>query len=77
VTGVFLSARRVLDSTGRRIRDFGGRDPELRGLVGELAAEGDTFAAPMPALALKEAHFASANMARTRDAQGRSLKRRG
>lgn len=75
--GDYLSARRVLESTGRRIRDYAGRDPELRGLVGELAAEGDTFSAPMPALALKAAHFASANMARTRDAQGRSLKRRG
>ncbi len=75
--GDYVSARRILDATGHRIRAYAGRDPELRGLVGELAAEGDTFAAPMPAMALKEAHFASANMARTRDSQGRSLKRRG
>ena len=74
--GDYGSARRVLDATGRRIRAYAGRDPELRGLVGELASEGDTFAAPMPALALKDVHFASANLARTRDAQGRSVKRR-
>ena len=73
--GDYASARRVLDATGRRIRAYAGRDPELRGMVEELESEGDTFAAPMAPMALKEAHFASANMARTRDSQGRSRRR--
>ena len=64
-----------LDATARRIRNYAGRDPELRALVGELESEGDTFAAPMPPMALKEAHFASANVARSRDSHGRSRRR--
>jgi hypothetical protein len=40
-----------------------------------LADEGMVFAAPMSAPSLKEAHFASANMARSRDAMGRSLRK--
>lgn len=73
--GEYANARRVLDATGRRIRAYAGRDPELRGMVKDLESEGDTFAAPMAPMALKEAHFASANMARTRDSQGRSKRR--
>ncbi len=75
--GDYANARRVLDATRRRIRAYAGRDAEMRGMVNDLEAEGDTFAAPMAPMALKEAHFASANVARTRDSQGRSLKRRG
>jgi Ca-activated chloride channel family protein len=74
--GDYAGAHRVLGSTGRRIRAYAGRDAALRGMVKDLESEGDTFAAPMAPMALKEAHFASANMARTRDSLGRS-KRRG
>jgi Ca-activated chloride channel family protein len=74
--GDYVGARRVLDATGRRIRGYAGHNPTLRNMVTELHDEGETFAAPMPAMALKEAHFASANLARTRDSMGRSRKER-
>jgi hypothetical protein len=73
--GDYEAARRILGATSRRIRAYAGRDAEMRGMAKELESEGDTFSAPMPAMAPKEAHFASANLARTRDAQGRSRRR--
>jgi hypothetical protein len=51
------------------------RDEQLMRIVDELEADMQQFAAPMTAPQLKEVHFASANMARSRDASGRSLKR--
>ncbi|HSL34193.1 MAG TPA: VWA domain-containing protein [Candidatus Limnocylindrales bacterium] len=74
--GDYVAARQVLDATGRRIRAYAGHNATLRKMVTELQDEGETFAAPMPAMALKEAHFASANLARTRDAMGRSRRER-
>lgn len=74
--GDYAAARQVLDSTGRRIRSYAGRNPKLREIVGELESEGQAFSAPMAPMALKEAHFASANLARTRDALGRSRRER-
>ena len=44
-------------------------------LIRSLGQEQRVFAAPMAAPALKQAHFASANMLRSRDASGRSVKR--
>ena len=52
-----------------------GRDPELRALVGELESEAQEFDAPMPAMALKEAHFNASNTARSRDFTGKALRR--
>lgn len=74
--GDYVAARKVLDATGRRIRAYAGRNPKLREIVGELEGEGQTFSAPMPAMALKEAHFASSNLQRTRDVLGRSRRQR-
>lgn len=74
--GDFAAARHVLVATAKRIRGYAGRDPVLRGLIAELEGEVDTFTAPMSAMSLKEAHFASGNMARMRDAEGRSLRSR-
>ena len=50
-------------------------DRVLRDLIDELGTEQVTFAAPMAEPRLKEAHFASANALRSRDATGRSVKR--
>jgi hypothetical protein len=44
-------------------------------LVDSLNDERTTFSAPMTERSLKRAHFASANLLRSRDAQGRSVKR--
>lgn len=74
--GDFAAARHVLVATAKRIRAYAGRDPQLRALIAELEGELDTFTAPMSAMSLKEAHFASGNMARMRDPEGRSLRSR-
>jgi hypothetical protein len=74
--GDYEAARRVLEATAKRVRRYAGRDAELRGIVQALEDQTQQFARPMPALALKEAHFASANVARSRDVLGRSLRRR-
>jgi hypothetical protein len=52
------------------------RDAELRGIAEALEGETHQFAAPMSSVHLKAAFFASANVARSRDASGRSLKRK-
>jgi Ca-activated chloride channel family protein len=74
-TGDFEGARRVLEGTAGRIRLYAGSDPETTALVDALTRERATFSAPMPERSLKQAHFASANLLRSRDVQGRSVKR--
>ena len=74
--GDFEGARRVLDGTADRIRGYAASDPETTALVDALTRERATFSAPMPERSLKRAHFASANLLRSRDAEGRSVKRR-
>jgi hypothetical protein len=74
--GDYIHARRAVEATASRIRKYAGRDPEMRALVSELETEAQQFAAPMAPAMLKEAHFAAAGSARSRDASGRSLRRR-
>jgi hypothetical protein len=74
--GDFDGARRVLEGTAKRIRKYAGRDSDLRSLIAELEGETARFAAPMPARLLKEVHFASANVARSRDMSGRAMRSR-
>ncbi|MGP1674849.1 MAG: hypothetical protein ACTS8Z_06530, partial [Candidatus Limnocylindrales bacterium] len=64
------------DATAKQIRRSAGRDPELRALVEDLVAEEARFAAPMSAPVLKSVHFQSANVARSRDSMGRSMRSR-
>jgi Ca-activated chloride channel family protein len=73
--GDYEGARRILDGTARRIRGYAAHDRVLRELIDELREEQVTYAAPMAEPSLKQAHFASANMLRSRDASGRSVKR--
>ena len=73
--GDYDGARRILDATARRIRGYAGHDPVLREVVDELREEQVTYAAPMAEPSRKQAHFASANALRSRDASGRSVKR--
>jgi len=70
----FRAAMHALEATAKRIRSYAGRDDQLRALVRELEAEAEQFAAPMPALALKEAHYSSSNLARTRTVDGRAMR---
>lgn len=73
--GDYLRSRRALESTAARIRKYASGDPELRGLAEALVSEAQVFAAPMAEPSLKQAYFASANLARSRDPMGRSVKR--
>jgi Ca-activated chloride channel family protein len=75
-SGDYDHARHVLASTARRIRKYAGQDPELRKIAAELEANGDQFAAAVSAPMLKQVYYASANMARSRDASGKSMKTR-
>ena len=49
-----------------------GKDAELRELARVLEAEQGVYAAPMAEPLRKQAHFASANALRSRDAMGHS-----
>ena len=73
--GDFIQARWALTSTAERIRSYADDDPELLGLVRALESDAPTFAAPMSEPGRKNAHYASANLLRSRDMQGRSVKR--
>ncbi len=73
--GDYAGAQRILDATARRILEYAGQDATMRDLVDELAREQVRFSAAMPEPGLKAVHFASANLLRSRDASGRSLKR--
>jgi Ca-activated chloride channel family protein len=73
--GDFSGAQRILQATARRIQEYVGRDAAMRDMVDALGREEVSFSAPMAEPSLKQAHFASANMLRSRDAAGRSIKR--
>ena len=74
--GDFAAARWALEAVARRIRDYAGNDPILRGLARDLEGQVPAFVAPMAEASRKQIHFASANLARTRDPFGRSIKGR-
>ena len=72
--GDYRGARETLSGVARRIRDYAGRDHELREIVAELDRETDLMSAPMEELSRKQAFFASANMARMRTFDGKATK---
>ncbi len=74
-SGDFLQARSAIASVAERISSYAGRDPELRELVKALQAEQTVFAAPMAEASRKSLHYASANVARSRDASGHAMRR--
>ena len=73
--GDYAGARHALDATAGRIRVYAGGDPEMGALIDTMVREEAVFAAPMAEPSRKRMHFASANMLRSRDAAGRSVKR--
>lgn len=73
--GDYDGARRLLKRTEGRIRTYAGRDADLRAIVNELEAEGPAYIRLMAAPELKQRHFASANLARGRTAQGAAIRR--
>ena len=74
--GRYGPASERLASVGRRIREYAGTDAQLVALADELEAQTADYAAPMPAAALKQAHFASVNFSRGRDSTGSARKAR-
>jgi hypothetical protein len=74
--GDFEGARKVVKGVARRIREYAGRDVVMRALLHELESEAEQFHRPMAPALLKELHFASANMARSRDMSGRAMRNR-
>jgi len=73
--GDYVGAQQILDATARRIRGYAGHDQEMRSIIDALEREQIMFAGQMAEPSLKQAYFASANVQRSRDATGRSVKR--
>ncbi len=71
-TGDFRAATHELRQVAGQIAGYAGSDPELRAIVAELHAEEGRWAAPMPAMALKEAHAQSSYALRSRAPDGRA-----
>ena len=74
--GQFDAARRALNGVAGRVRDYAGSDPALRAVLAELQTDAAAYAAPMMEMERKTRHFASSNVARSRDAQGKSRQHR-
>ncbi len=73
--GDFVGAGRRMAGTAERIRSYADGDPDLLRLADSLVLETHDFAAPMAEMSRKQRHFASANMLRSRDSFGHSIKR--
>jgi Ca-activated chloride channel family protein len=73
--GRYEEASQALDGVRRRVAAYAGTDPDLRSIVAELRAEAPVFAAAMPEMARKQAHFAASACMRMRTPDGRSVKR--
>jgi Ca-activated chloride channel family protein len=72
--GRFAEARRVLEATERRIRQYAGNDPELQQIAARLREDQSLYEEHMTALAMKKQHFASYNVTHRRDATGKARK---
>jgi Ca-activated chloride channel family protein len=72
--GDYRRAGDLLAATAARIRSYAGSDPELRALVDELTARHVVMEAPVPEYERKQMHYASANLARSRMPDGRSIR---
>ena len=72
--GDYDSANHVLGAVAKRIRSYAGRDSEMRATIAELERDAMEVAAPMPAAALKEMHFASHNVTHARRVDGKAIR---
>ena len=73
--GEFDAARNVLAATRARIEAYAGSDPEIGKVLGTMVQEQVVYAAPMAEASRKQAYFSTTNAMRSRDVQGRSVKR--
>src|SRR4051794_12746489 len=72
--GNYGQANHVLGAVAKRIRSYAGRDSEMRATIAELERDAMEVAAPMPAAALKEMHFASYNVTHARRGDGKAVR---
>src|SRR4051794_33382085 len=72
--GDYHEANRVLGAVAKRIRSYAGRDTQIRDVIAELERDAAEVAAPMPAAALKEMHYASYRRMNSRDIDGKALR---
>lgn len=73
--GDYDHARRVLETTARRIRGYAGDDAELNALVTGLGEDGSMYGAHMSAVALKMSVRDAEVMSKSRGYLGRARKR--
>jgi Ca-activated chloride channel homolog len=73
--GKYDEAAKVIDGVRRRVAAYAGSDPELQGVVALLAEEKPAYAAAMPEMARKQAHYAASMSLRSRSADGKSQRR--
>jgi hypothetical protein len=73
--GRYDEAAKVIDGVRRRVAGYAGSDPELQGVVALLAEEKPAYAAAMPEMARKQAHYAASMNLRSRSADGKSQRR--
>jgi Ca-activated chloride channel family protein len=70
--GDYPAAAAALSAVAKRIRGYAAGDQALGTLVAALERDATEMAAPMAAMELKERHFASYNVARTRTESGQA-----
>jgi Ca-activated chloride channel family protein len=73
--GRYDDAAKVIDGVRRRVAAYAGSDAELQGVVALLAEEKPAYAAAMPEMARKQAHYAASMNLRSRSADGKSQRR--
>ena len=73
--GDFDGARDVLRSTARRIRMYAGQDPVLIGLMEQLMRESEMFHRVMAERSRKQHYAMSHRRLRSRDFEGKAVKR--
>jgi Mg-chelatase subunit ChlD len=75
--GDFDRAREALQATARKIRGYAGDDAVLRGIVDALMRESEQFHRVMEERLRKEHYAMSSHHLRSRDIQGKALRRMG
>lgn len=73
--GDYDGAREALRATARKIRHYAGDDPELQRIVSELRAESERFHHVMEERVRKEHYAMSGYALRSRDLEGKALRR--
>jgi hypothetical protein len=70
--GRFEQAASVLEKTANRIKEYAGTDPELLEIIASLHRRRPDYSGPMPAMAMKEDHYASRNISAMRSSTGKA-----